>query len=81
MKELWNKHVFPIFLYGFRIKTSVYAWTCDKQPRTCEEHIRTIKNIQTYLKNLNNYYHALILNSHQKYEKHVCLIIFSISWI
>ena len=26
------------------------------------EHIRTIKNIQTYLR--ENYYHALILNSH-----------------
>ena len=25
-----------------------YAWTCDEQPRTCEERIRTIKNIQTY---------------------------------
>ena len=41
MKELWNKH-------GFRIKTSIYAWTCDEQSRTCEEHIRAIKNIQTY---------------------------------
>ena len=26
------------------------------------EHIRTIKNVQTYLR--ENYYHALILNSH-----------------
>ena len=25
---------------------------------------RTHKNIQTYSRNLNNYYHALILNSH-----------------
>ena len=50
MKELLNKHVFHIFLYGFRIKTSVYVWTCDEQPRACEEHIRTIKNIQTYSK-------------------------------
>ena len=41
--------------------SSVYAWTCDEQSRTCEEHIRTFKNIQ---ENLNNYYHALILNSH-----------------
>ena len=32
----------------FKIKTNVYAWTCDEQPRTCDEHIRTIKNIQTY---------------------------------
>ena len=46
---------------GFKIKISVYAWTCDKQPRTCEEHIRTFKHIQ---ENLNNYYHALTLNSH-----------------
>ena len=43
------------------IKTSVYAWTCDEQSRTCEEHITTFKHIQ---ENLNNYYHALILNSH-----------------
>ena len=39
---------FSYFLCGFKIKTSVYAWTCDEQPRTCEEHIRTFKNIQTY---------------------------------
>ena len=32
----------------FKIKTSVYAWTCDEQLKTCEEHIRTFKNIQTY---------------------------------
>ena len=69
---------FSYFRYGFKIKTSVYAWTCDEQPRTCEEHIRTFKHIQ---ENLNNYYHALILNPHQKYEKHVCLIILSNSWI
>ena len=35
--------------------------TCDEQPRTCEKHRRTFKYIQ---ENLNNYYHALILNSH-----------------
>ena len=52
---------FSYFFCGFKIKTSVYAWTCDEQPRTCEEHIRTFKHIQ---ENLNNYYHALILNSH-----------------
>ena len=52
---------FSYFLCGFKIKTSVYAWTCDEQPRICEEHIRTFKHIQ---ENLNNYYHALILNSH-----------------
>ena len=52
---------FSYFWYGFKIKTSVYAWTCDKQLRTYEKHIRTFKHIQ---ENLNNYYHALILNSH-----------------
>ena len=52
---------FLYFWCWFKIKTSVYAWTCDEQPRTCEEHIRTFKHIQ---ENLNNYYHALILNSH-----------------
>ena len=44
MKQKW----FSYFLYGFKIKTSVYAWTCDEQPRTYEKHIRTFKNIQTY---------------------------------
>ena len=39
---------FSYFWCGFNIKTIVYAWTCDEQSRTCEEHIRTIKNIQTY---------------------------------
>ena len=39
---------FSYFLCGFKIKTGVYAWTCDEQPRKCEEHIRTFKNIQTY---------------------------------
>ena len=53
--------MFFIFLCGFKIKTSVYAWTCDEQLRTCEEHIKTFKHIQ---ENLNSYYHALILNSH-----------------
>ena len=48
------------------IKTSVYAWTCDEQSRTCEEHITTFKHIQ---ENLNNYYHALILNSHHDNTK------------
>ena len=32
----------------FKIKTSIYAWTCDEQLKTCKEHIRTFKNIQTY---------------------------------
>ena len=45
---------FSYFWCGFKIKTGVYAWTCDEQ-------LRTFKHIQ---ENLNNYYHALILNSH-----------------
>ena len=52
---------FSYFWCGFKIKTSVYAWICDEQPRTCEEYIRTFKHIQ---ENLNNYYHALTLNSY-----------------
>ena len=52
---------FSYFRCGFKIKTSVYAWTWDEQPRTFEEHIRTFKHIQ---RNLNYYYHALVLNSH-----------------
>ena len=52
---------FSYFWCGFKIKTNVYAWTCDEQPRTCEEQLRTFKHIQ---KNLNDYYHALILNSY-----------------
>ena len=39
---------FSYFWCGFKIKTSVYAWTCDEKPRTREEHIRTFKNIQAY---------------------------------
>ena len=38
---------FSYFLYGFKIKTSVMHER-NEQPRTCEEHIRTIKNIQTH---------------------------------
>ena len=52
---------FSYFWCGFKIKSSVYAWTCAEQPRTCEEQLRTFKHIQ---RNLNDYYHALILNSH-----------------
>ena len=52
---------FSYFWCGFEIKTSVYAWKCDEQSRTCGKYIRTFKHIQ---ENLNNYYHALILNSH-----------------
>ena len=63
--RIWKNYetnVFFLFLCGFKIKTSIYAWTCDEQQRTCEEHIRTFKHIQ---ENLNNYYHALILNFHR----------------
>ena len=59
---------FSYFLFGFNIKTTVYAWTCDEQPRTCEEQLRTFKHIQ---RNLNYYYHALILNSHHGNTKQV----------
>ena len=61
MKKIIKQTCFSYFWYAFKIITSVYAWTCEKQPRTCEEHIRTFKHTQ---ENLNNYYHALILNSH-----------------
>ena len=57
MKQIY----FSYFWCGFKIKTSVYAWRCDEQLRTCEEHLRTFKHIQ---ENLNNYYHTLILNYH-----------------
>ena len=60
MKELLNKHVFHIFDVDLRLNL-VICVTCDEQLRTCEEHIRTFKHIQG---NLNNHYHALILNSH-----------------
>ena len=59
---------FSYFWCGFKIKTSVYALTCDEQPRTCEEQLKTFKHIQ---RNLNDYYHALILNSHHGNTKQV----------
>ena len=59
---------FSYFLCGFKIKTGVYARTCDEQPRTCEKKLRIFKHIQ---RNLNNYYHALILNSHHGNTKQV----------
>ena len=52
---------FSYFWCGFKIKTSIYAWTYDEQPRTYEEQLKTFKHIQ---RNLNDYYHSLILNSH-----------------
>ena len=57
---------FSYFWCGFKIKTSVYAWTCDKQLRTSKEHIRTFKHIQ---ENLNNYNYVLILNSYHDNTK------------
>ena len=45
-----KQRCFSYFWCGFMIKTNVYAWTSDEQPRTCEEHIKTITNIQTYSK-------------------------------
>ena len=47
-EKIIKQTCFSYFWCGFKIKTSVYAWTCDKQPRICEEHIRTFKNIQAY---------------------------------
>ena len=49
------------FWCGFKIETSVYAWTCNEQLRTYKEQIRTFKHIQEIL---NNYYYTLILNSY-----------------
>ena len=50
--RIWKKIIkqtcFSYFWCGFKVKTSVYAWTCDEHPRTSEEHIGTFKNIQTY---------------------------------
>ena len=60
--ENYETNIFFIFWYGFKIKTSVYAWTCDEQPRTYEEHIRKFKNIQTYSRELNSYYHVREIN-------------------
>ena len=57
---------FSYFLCGFKIKTGVYAWTCDEQSKTYWKYIRTFKHIQ---ENLNNYYHAWILNSHHDNTK------------
>ena len=40
---------FSYFWCEFKIKTSVYASTCDEQSRTYEEHIRTFKRIHEIL--------------------------------
>ena len=47
LKELWNKHVFHIFDVDLRLN-KCYTWIYDEQLKTCKEHIRTFKNIQTY---------------------------------
>ena len=48
LKKIIKQTCFSYFWCGFKTKANVYTWTCDKQPRTCEEHIRKFKNIQTY---------------------------------
>ena len=62
--RIWKNYETNIF-FTFSMSTYdqsyCYAWTCVEQPRIYKEHIRTFKHIQG---NLNNYYHALILNSH-----------------
>ena len=57
MKELLNKHVFHIFDVNLRSKLVLM----HEHVMNNQEHIKTFKHIQ---ENLNNYYHALILNSH-----------------
>ena len=54
-EKITKQTCFSYFWCEFKIKTSVYAWTCDEQSTTYEEHIR--KRIQW-----NS--HALILDSH-----------------
>ena len=57
MKELLNKQVFHIFDVNLGSKlVFMHEHVMNNQ-----EHIRTFKHIQ---ENLNNYYYALILNSH-----------------
>ena len=50
LKKIMKQTCFLYFWYEFKIETSVYAWTCDEQPRIYKEHIRTFKSIQTYLR-------------------------------
>ena len=51
------------------IKTNVYAWTCDEQLRTCKKHIKTITNIQTYLKEFKWLLSCFNLNHHGNTKK------------
>ena len=64
--KVWGNYktnmFFIFFLCGFKIKANVMHEhvmnkqehvSCDEQPRTCEEHMWTFKNIQTYSRNLN----------------------------
>ena len=48
LKKIIRQTCFSYFWCAFKIKTSVYAWKCEEQPRTYEERIRTFKNIQIY---------------------------------
>ena len=57
LKELLYKNVFHIFDVDLRLKLVL----CMNMWRTTKNMWRTFKHIQ---KNLNDYYHALILNSH-----------------
>ena len=55
---------FSYFGCGFKIKTNVmheYVMNNQEHVKNVYENLRTFKHIQG---NLNNYYHALILNSH-----------------
>ena len=61
---------FSYFGCGFKIKTSVmYEHVMNNQEdvKNAYENLRTFKHIQG---NLNNYYHALILNSHHNNTKY-----------
>ena len=60
---------FSYFGCGFKIKTSViheHVMNSQEQVKNAYENLRTFKHIQG---NLNNYYHALILNSHHDNAK------------
>ena len=63
--RIWNNYetnMFFIFFYvDLRSKLVFMHEHVMNNQKTCEEHIKTFKHIQ---ENLNNYYHALILNSH-----------------
>ena len=60
---------FSYFGCGFKIKTSVmheHVMNNQEHVKNAYENLRTFKHIQG---NLNNYYHALILNSHHNNTK------------